>query len=106
MEDVEPLLEDFFAALFVPPDLEPDLDAPDFDALDFVVPADFFAEDLVPFFAPVLDAEPPDFFAAPFADDLVPVDLLEDFFAEDLVVVDFVPPDVFVAIRCLFSFLA
>ena len=101
----EDLPEDFFVEDFLAPDLEPPL-----------LPA-FFVEEDVPFFEVAFAAEPPDdFFAVVLllepvdfeADDLL---LPPDFFAEDLVPEDFdapdcVPPEVFVAIRSLFSFLA
>lgn len=98
----EDLPEDFFADDFEPPldfvllDLEPLDLLPD----DFVLLPDFFVEEDTPFFA--LDLVEP-----PFALDFVPVDFVpEDLVPEDLVDVDFEPPELLVAIRCLFSFLA
>lgn len=110
--------EDFFADDFVLPldFVLPALEPPDLVPVDFVLLLpDFFVEEDTPFFALVLVAvEPPDDFFAlvlvevPFAlDDFVPDDFVaEDLVPEDLVDVDFEPPEVLVAIRCLFSFLA
>lgn len=98
--DEELLLEDFFADDFVPP--------------DFVPLLLFFVEEDVPLLEVALADEPPDdFFAVVLlfvvdfeADDfLLPPDFFDDdLVPEDFDAADFVPPEVFVAIRSLFSF--
>ncbi len=95
--------EDFFVEDFLAPDFVPVLlaffvEEDAFFEVDLAdVPLDDFLAAVLLFVLPDFEADdfllPPDF----FAEDLVP---------EDFVAADFVPPEVFVAIRSLFSFLA